>query len=82
MVVVAPVPESPELVEEPPSEPELPPELDPSVAVLPPPLESGPPPLVPPSDPEAVVPEDALLHGRWLVLRRGKKTVAGVELVR
>jgi tyrosyl-tRNA synthetase len=34
------------------------------------------------SDPEAVVPEDALLHGRWLVLRRGKKTVAGVELVR
>jgi tyrosyl-tRNA synthetase len=34
------------------------------------------------SDPEAVMPEDALLHGRWLVLRRGKKTVAGVELVR
>jgi tyrosyl-tRNA synthetase len=34
------------------------------------------------SDPEADVPESALLHGRWLVLRRGKKTVAGVELVR
>ena len=26
--------------------------------------------------------EDALLHGRWLVLRRGKRNVAGVELVR
>jgi len=24
---------------------------------------------------------DALLHGRWLVLRRGKRTVAGVELL-
>jgi tyrosyl-tRNA synthetase len=34
------------------------------------------------SDPEGAVPEDALLHGRWLVLRRGKKTIAGVELVR
>jgi tyrosyl-tRNA synthetase len=34
------------------------------------------------SDPEAAVPEGALLHGRWLVLRRGKKTVAGVELAR
>jgi tyrosyl-tRNA synthetase len=25
---------------------------------------------------------DELLHGRWLVLRRGKRTVSGVELVR
>jgi tyrosyl-tRNA synthetase len=29
---------------------------------------------------DAVVPASALLHGRWLVLRRGKRTVAGVEL--
>ncbi len=28
---------------------------------------------------DAVVTEDALLHGRWLVLRRGKRTIAGVE---
>jgi tyrosyl-tRNA synthetase len=34
------------------------------------------------TDAEGAVPEDALLHGRWLVLRRGKKTIAGVELVR
>jgi tyrosyl-tRNA synthetase len=34
------------------------------------------------SDPEAPVPDDVLLHGRWLVLRRGKKTIAGAELVR
>jgi tyrosyl-tRNA synthetase len=34
------------------------------------------------TDPEAAVPEDALLHGRWLVLRRGKKNIAGVESVR
>jgi tyrosyl-tRNA synthetase len=34
------------------------------------------------TDAEAAVSEDALLHGRWLVLRRGKKTIAGVELVR
>jgi tyrosyl-tRNA synthetase len=34
------------------------------------------------TDPEAVVSATALLHGRWLVLRRGKRTVAGVELVR
>ncbi|MGC9668632.1 tyrosine--tRNA ligase [Planosporangium sp. 12N6] len=34
------------------------------------------------TDAEAAVPDDALLHGRWLVLRRGKKTIAGVELVR
>lgn len=32
------------------------------------------------TDPEAVPGKDDLLHGRWLVLRRGKKTVAGVEL--
>jgi tyrosyl-tRNA synthetase len=32
------------------------------------------------TDAEGAVPEDALLHGRWLVLRRGKKTIAGVEL--
>ncbi|WP_442791534.1 tyrosine--tRNA ligase [Micromonospora sp. NBC_01813] len=34
------------------------------------------------SDVEAVVPVDALLHGRFLVLRRGKRTFAGVELVK
>jgi tyrosyl-tRNA synthetase len=34
------------------------------------------------TDADGAVPEDALLHGRWLVLRRGKKTIAGVELVR
>jgi tyrosyl-tRNA synthetase len=34
------------------------------------------------TDAEATVPDDALLHGRWLVLRRGKKTIAGVELRR
>jgi tyrosyl-tRNA synthetase len=34
------------------------------------------------NDAEAV-PDDAdLLHGRWLVMRRGKRTVAGVEIVR
>jgi tyrosyl-tRNA synthetase len=33
------------------------------------------------TDPEAVVAADALLHGRFLVLRRGKRTFAGVELV-
>lgn len=31
-------------------------------------------------DPETVFGADDLLHGRWLVLRRGKKTVAGVEV--
>ena len=30
-------------------------------------------------DADAAVPVDALLHGRFLVLRRGKRTVAGVE---
>ena len=34
------------------------------------------------TDPESVVSRDELLHGRFLVLRRGKKTVAGVEVVR
>jgi len=34
------------------------------------------------SDVEAVVPAETLLHGRFLVLRRGKRTFAGVELVR
>ncbi|MEV1290583.1 tyrosine--tRNA ligase [Micromonospora sp. NPDC049679] len=34
------------------------------------------------SDVEAVVSPDALLHGRFLVLRRGKRTFAGVELQR
>jgi tyrosyl-tRNA synthetase len=33
-------------------------------------------------DAEAVPPSSALLHGRFLVLRRGKRTFAGVELVR
>jgi tyrosyl-tRNA synthetase len=32
------------------------------------------------TDPEATPSASDLLHGRWLVLRRGKKTVAGVEL--
>jgi tyrosyl-tRNA synthetase len=31
-------------------------------------------------DPEVVIGADELLHGRWLVLRRGKKTIAGVEI--
>jgi tyrosyl-tRNA synthetase len=32
------------------------------------------------TDPDATVDTSELLHGRWLVLRRGKKTVAGIEL--
>jgi tyrosyl-tRNA synthetase len=32
-------------------------------------------------DADTPVPHDRLIHGRWLVLRRGKRTVAGVELV-
>ena len=32
------------------------------------------------TDPDAVAPGSALLHGRFLVLRRGRRTVAGVEL--
>jgi tyrosyl-tRNA synthetase len=34
------------------------------------------------TDGEAVPPASALLHGRFLVLRRGKRTFAGVELLR
>ncbi len=34
------------------------------------------------TDADAPVSADALLHDRWLVLRRGKRTVAGVELLR
>jgi tyrosyl-tRNA synthetase len=34
------------------------------------------------SDVDAVVPTQALLHGRFLVLRRGKRTFAGVELAK
>nr|WP_245908393.1 tyrosine--tRNA ligase [Pseudosporangium ferrugineum] len=33
------------------------------------------------TDAEATVPESALLHGRFLVLRKGKRTFAGVERV-
>jgi tyrosyl-tRNA synthetase len=33
------------------------------------------------SDVDSTVTDEALLHGRFLVLRRGKRTVAGVELV-
>ncbi|MCW6010591.1 tyrosine--tRNA ligase [Micromonospora sp. CPCC 205371] len=33
------------------------------------------------TDAEAVLPADSLLHGRFLVLRRGKRTFAGVEVV-
>ncbi len=32
------------------------------------------------TDADAVVPESALLHGRFLVLRKGKRTFAGVEV--
>lgn len=38
--------------------------------------------LDPSADVEAAPAADDLLHGRWLVLRRGKRTVGGVELVR
>ncbi|MCA2217634.1 tyrosine--tRNA ligase [Jidongwangia harbinensis] len=34
------------------------------------------------TDADAVVPESALLHGSFLVLRRGKRNFAGVEFVR
>ena len=33
------------------------------------------------TDPEERIGPDRLLHGRWLVVRRGKRTVAGAELV-
>lgn len=36
----------------------------------------------PSTDPDATVREDELLHGRWVVVRRGKRTVGGVEIVR
>jgi tyrosyl-tRNA synthetase len=34
------------------------------------------------SDPDDPLPASALLHGRWLVLRKGKRSVAGAEVVR
>jgi len=34
------------------------------------------------TDPEQTFATDELLHGKWLVLRRGRKTIAGVEVVR
>jgi tyrosyl-tRNA synthetase len=34
------------------------------------------------SDPDAEVPREQLLHGRFLVLRRGRRNLAGVEIVR
>jgi tyrosyl-tRNA synthetase len=34
------------------------------------------------TDAEALVPQSALLHGQFLVLRRGKRTLAGVELLK
>jgi tyrosyl-tRNA synthetase len=33
------------------------------------------------SDADAPLSRDSLIHGKYLVLRRGKKTIAGVELV-
>lgn len=33
------------------------------------------------SDPDSPISTDALLHGKYLVLRRGKRTIAGVEVV-
>jgi len=38
--------------------------------------------LDPSTAPEAALSAEDLLHGRWLVLRRGKRTVGGVEVVR
>lgn len=37
--------------------------------------------LDPATPPEAAPTRDDLLHGRWLVLRRGKRTIGGVEIV-
>ena len=34
------------------------------------------------SDADAALSQDALLHGEWLVLRRGKRHVAGLQLLR
>jgi tyrosyl-tRNA synthetase len=33
------------------------------------------------TDADAAPGRSSLLHGKWLVLRRGRRTVAGVELV-
>ena len=33
-------------------------------------------------DPDAAPEEADLLHGRWLVLRRGRRSLAGVEVAR
>jgi tyrosyl-tRNA synthetase len=38
--------------------------------------------LDPSTSPGAAPSRDDLLHGRWLVLRRGKRTVGGVEVLR
>ncbi|HEX6329140.1 MAG TPA: tyrosine--tRNA ligase [Jiangellaceae bacterium] len=38
--------------------------------------------LDPSTSPDAAPSRDDLLHGRWLVLRRGKRTVGGVEVLR
>jgi tyrosyl-tRNA synthetase len=34
------------------------------------------------SDADEPLPESALLHGRWIVVRKGKRSVAGVEVAR
>jgi tyrosyl-tRNA synthetase len=34
------------------------------------------------SEADSPLPEAALLHGRWLVIRKGKRSVAGAEVVR
>jgi tyrosyl-tRNA synthetase len=34
------------------------------------------------TDAEDPLPESALLHGRWIVIRKGKRSVAGAEVVR
>ena len=33
------------------------------------------------SDGETVLPADRALHGRWLLLRRGKRSIAAVDVV-
>ena len=38
--------------------------------------------LDPAVDPDTGPADEQLLHGRWVILRRGKRTVGGVELVR
>jgi tyrosyl-tRNA synthetase len=32
------------------------------------------------TDPDSVPEQEDFLHGRWLVLRRGKRAIAGVEV--